>query len=478
MIGFENANRPHFRILIVFSATLVISSSALAEEVRRFACHLDDCCPSAQPCPENAVALSRLPTSAQQHGSAGDMPTSMNMASPPSFIDAIVRHETSGTSSEPSSSPQAMLMASRTGWMFMFHGEAFVNSIQQSGPRGGDKIFSTNWFMPMAQRRLGPGTFTGRVMVSLEPATISNERYPEVFQQGETAYGNPIVDGQHPHNFFMEIAAFYDWRIGENFLVSFYGAPVGDPALGPEAYPHRASAGEDPLAPLGHHLEDSTHISDDVVTLGLTYKVARVEVSGFHGREPDEFRWHIDGGALDSWSTRLTLNPTPHWSGQCSIGRLHSPEQLFPGEDTLRMTASVSYNHSLRGDWGNWATMLLWGRNQDFPSGEIYNGYLVESTVRFSRKNYAWTRIENVDRTNLLELGENPLPPGFEEAFLARIQAYTLGYDRAFDLIPHLSTAFGGQFMWYGKPAFLDPVYGPHPVGGVVFLRFRPLQSH
>ncbi|HTV58398.1 MAG TPA: hypothetical protein VMJ93_05965 [Verrucomicrobiae bacterium] len=460
----SNRNRALYKFFSLCAVTAFLSSSALAEVESRAACHINSCCPGGQPCP---VAPPAAPI---QRSSA----PAMNMGSSPAFLESILQHESAGTSSEPGSTPHAMLMASRSGWTFMFHGVAFLNAIQQSGPRGGDKVFSTNWFMPMAQRHLGPGTLTLRAMLSLEPATITGERYPELFQVGETAYGSPIVDGQHPHNLFMELALLYDLKIGRNALLSFYGAPVGDPALGPEAFPHRASASEDPIAPLGHHLEDSTHISDDVLTMGFAYKIARVEVSGFHGREPGEFRWDIDSGALDSWSTRLTINPSPNWSGQYSIGRLASPEQLFPGEDTLRMTASLSYNRPLRNGRGNWATMLLWGRNKDLPSGEVYNGYLAESTVRFAATNYAWTRIESVDRTNLLEWGENPLPPGFDEHFLARIQAYTLGYDHDFGFIPRVATAFGGQFMWYGEPAFLDSLYGAHPVGGVIFIRFRP----
>ncbi len=284
----------------------------------------------------------------------------------------------------------------------MFHGTAFLNATQQSGQRGSDKIFSTSWLMPMAQRKLGPGTFTARAMFSLEPATITGERYPELFQTGETAYGNPIVDGQHPHNFLMELAALYDVRLGENTLLSLYAAPVGDPAMGPEGFPHRPTASEDPLAPLGHHMQDSTHISNDVITAGLAYKIARVEFSGFHGREPDEFRWDLDSGAVDSWSARLTLNPSSNWSGQFSIARLKSPEELFPLEDTLRSTASVSYNRGFAR--GNWASMILWGRNLALPGGEVLNSYLAESTLRFRDRNYAWTRIENVDRTNLLLL--------------------------------------------------------------------------
>jgi len=399
----------------------------------------------------------------------------MHMLHPATFIEEILAHTTAGTSAAPASTPHDMLMTQKGAWMLMFHGVGFLDSQQQTGPRGADKVFGANWMMPMAQRQLGPGTFTARVMLSLEPALITDRRYPELFQLGETAFGKPIVDGQHPHNLFMEVALLYDIKLGENTLVSFYAAPVGDPAMGPEAYAHRDSASEDSLAPLGHHLQDSTHIADDVVTLGLAYKIARAEVSAFHGREPDENRWTISAGAMDSWSARFTLNPAPNWSGQYSITRLKSPEQLFPGEDTLRMTASVTYNRQLTD--GNWATTLLWGRNRDVPDGQVFNGYLAESTVRFANQNYTWTRVENVDRTNELLLGENPLPPGFEERFLARVQAYSFGYDREFDFIPHISSAFGGQYTLYAKPASLDAIYGAHPMGVLLFLRFRAVPS-
>jgi hypothetical protein len=312
-------------------------------------------------------------------------------------------------------------------------------------------------------------------MVSLEPATVTKRLYPLLFQQGETAFGKPINDGQHPHDFFMELAALYDVRLGEHALLSFYAAPVGDPAMGPTAYAHRASAAENPVASLGHHLQDSTHIADDVVTGGLTYKSARIEFSGFHGREPDEFRWNIDSGAIDSWSTRLTLQPGRNWSGQYSFAHLSSPEQLHPEEDVQRMTASLMYNRPLAR--GSWASTLLWGRNRVLQTGKAFNGYLAESTLQFAGKNRVWGRIENVDRTSELLLGKNPEPPGFEERFLARVQAYTAGYDRDFPLIPGVSTALGAQFTFYGKPDFLAPLYGEHPAGFIVFVRLRPVGS-
>ncbi|HEY2857607.1 MAG TPA: hypothetical protein VGJ21_04275, partial [Terracidiphilus sp.] len=244
--------------------------------------------------------------------------------------DNVLRHQGSGTSLDPGATAPPMLMhMTDNNWMLMLHGVAFVADQQQSGPRAHDKLYSANWWMPMVQRNFGSAQLTLRTMISLEPATITGRFYPEMFQEGETAYGEPIVDGQHPHNFFMEIGGIYDQRFGQKALLTFYAAPVGDPALGPVAYPHRASASEDPLAPLGHHLEDSTHISYDVITAGLTVgsvRGVRFEASGFHGREPDENRWHMQAGAVDSWSGRLSVVPNTHWLGQYSLGRLHSPE--------------------------------------------------------------------------------------------------------------------------------------------------------
>jgi hypothetical protein len=391
---------------------------------------------------------------------------------PQTFLQEIIHHGTSGTTAEPNSTPVPMLMATKRSWMLMFHANAFVMDEQQSSVRGGNKFFSTNWFMGMAQRPLGPGVFTARAMLSLEPATVTQRRYPLLFQQGETAFGKPIADGQHPHDFVMEIAAIYDLKLGSKGLLSFYAAPVGDPAMGPVAYPHRASASENPLAALGHHQEDSTHIADDVVTVGLAYRIARIEASGFHGREPDESRWNIDRGKIDSWSTRLTLQPGKNWSGQYSYGRIKSPEALFPNEDQERMTSSIQYNRPLHE--GNWASTVLWGRTRSLQDNSIFNSYALESTVRFQTRNYAWTRIENVDRSNELIVGENPLPPNFQEQLIGRVQAYTFGYDRDVDLMPHVATALGVQVTAYGVGDRLKPIYGSRPAGVAVFLRIRP----
>ena len=217
--------------------------------------------------------------------------------------------------------------------------------------------------MLSAQHPLAGGAVQLRAMLSLEPATITDRRYAELFQFGETAFGQPVEDGQHPHNLVMEIGAQYAHRVGEGSVVNFYYAPVGDPALGPTAYPHRASAAELPQATLAHHYEDSTHIADNVATAEVAWSKVHVEASGFYGREPGENRWTVGSGAMDSWSARMTWLPAKDWSAQVSTGRLKHPEALEAGDEE-RTTASVEYANGER------AASVIWGR--DYKTGGHY----------------------------------------------------------------------------------------------------------
>ena len=444
------------------------------------------------------------------------MDQGMNMMNPPNnLIETELTHTNSGTSIEPPSTPVSMLMSHYRGWMLMLHGTAFITDIQQhaasspAGPslatceqfnapclpsvtRDGDKFFSTNWLMPMATRQLGQngkyGQLTLRAMFSLEPATITDRQYPELFQQGETVFGKPIIDGQHPHDFFMEVAALYDLRVGERTLLSLYAAPVGDPAIGPTAYPHRQSASEDPIAALGHHQEDSTHIAFNVFTGGLTWRRLRFEESGFHGAEPTEQRWGFqpspNGHAVDSYSSRITFSPAPNWSSQYSIAHIVSPEALYPNENQQRQTASIMYNRPFGhatadgAHSNNWSNTLLWGRTKSLPQAgndsSIENSYLLESLLNFRTRNYVWTRIENAGRSNELLLPPgSALPPDFTESPIGHVAAYTFGYDRDYRFIPHILTAPGAQFTTYTTPAPLVSTYGAHPFGVVAFVRIR-----
>jgi hypothetical protein len=418
----------------------------------------------------------------------------------------------SGTSIEPltTSESSPMIHASLGNWTFMFHANAFVANIQQSGPRGRDKLFSTNWIMPMMSRQFGRHGLSGRMMLSFEPATITKRQYPLLLQTGESAYGFSITDGQHPHEFVMELAGRYDLKFGERSQVFAYGGPVGEAALGPTGFPHRASASENPAAVLGHHYQDSTHIVTNVLTLGVAHGPVQLETSTFHGREPDENRWNFNTGGLDSFSARLTASPHKSVAAQFSLGRINEPEAIDPGLDTVRTTASV--HHNAQWDSGHISSSLIWGRNKNLKDGSrrIFNSYNLEATAKFRRSNWIWLRIENVDRDRSLlpvEIAQNPtcllcgvvgfksptladveiarsnhVVPGpdgravtVEELPIGRIQAYTVGYERELPIGPSwLSVGLGGQVTTYGLTAQLRNVYGNQPSTAVIFLRLRP----
>jgi hypothetical protein len=371
----------------------------------------------------------------------------------------------SGTSANPAAWKMPMLMARLGSWNTMFMGTAFIVDTQQSGPHGGDKLYSPNWFMASAQHRAGAkGAFQADLMLSLDPATITGERYPVLFQTGETAYGHPLYDAQHPHNLIMALGFHYTYEIAEETLIDFYAAPVGDPALGPVAYPHRSSAEELPQAAISHHLQDSTHISDDVITVGVTRQKLKLEASGFHGAEPGENRWIIQQGAIDSWSTRLWFFPTKNWAAQVSVGRIARPEALEPG-DQVRSTASLSYTK------GDWSSTFAWGRNHDTATYHNTNSYLVESALPFARKNFLTGRLELVDKDELFN-GQPDIPAAVSSSSF-RVGAYTLGYTRDIELFTHVQTGIGANFSFYSLPDAIKPYYGEHPVGGNIFVRIR-----
>jgi hypothetical protein len=412
----------------------------------------------------------------------------MKMAPSTSLSENILNHTSSGTSVEPGSAPKPMLMSQRKGWTLMLHGEGFLSEVQQhaSSNRGAGKLFSTNWLMPMAQRRFGRSKLTLRTMLSLEPATITGRFYPELFQQGETANGKPIIDGQHPHDLFMELGALYDFHPNDRTLLSLYAAPVGDPALGPTAYPHRQSASEDPMAALGHHQEDSTHIAFNVLTAGLTYRTLRLEASGFHGAEPTEARWHFqpspNGLAPDSVSGRLTWAPNNHIAAQYSVGHITSPEATNLAQNQFRQTASVMYSRPIGAHHdstsmpgmdmatpatGTWSSTALWGQTRSLPGDLTENSFLLESLLTIQR-NSVWARIEVAARTT-----ELLIPAPAIEGPAGHVQAYTLGYGRNYRIAPHLYAAPGAQFTLDVAPDRLSSTYGRTPFSGVAFVRFR-----
>lgn len=380
----------------------------------------------------------------------------------------------SGTSWQPETTPMYMLDKTAGNWLFMLHYNAVVGFNSQGGPRGVKKFESANWFMPIAFRRIGHGTLQLRGMFSLEPFTFAPGGSPLLFQTGETYKRQPIIDRQHPHDLWMELSAQYTLALGEQATwFTYFGYP-GEPALGPPAFMHRASASENPSAGLSHHLQDSTHISFGVLTTGFTYRWFKLEGSIFNGREPDENRYNFEAHPWNSRSARLTFAPNPNWAMQVSYGFLRKPEAAEPTTDIRRATASLQYNKPF--SRGNWASAFIWGRNHTISPGEVHNlnGYTLESTVNFQDKNYLYTRLELVDKNELLRATDRALL-GIRDAHPSfRLGAYTFGGARDVWITKKFSMAMGSDLTFYSKPAVLDRLYGNNPVSWRLFLRLRP----
>src|SRR5580658_2702404 len=401
--------------------------------------------------------------------SAMDMPNMDMSKTEPNWMPSPA--DDSGTEWQPAATPDHMWMKSVGAWDLMAHCVIFTDYNQQGGPRGEGKAESVNWLMLMEQHKLGGGNILFREMFSAESLTSPHPGFPELFQTGETYHGQALVDHQHPHNVFAELSFDYTHPIGVLFKdkVSweFYGAAAGEPALGSVAFMHRASASELPMAPLSHHLQDSTHTSFGVINTGLIVNRIKIEGSIFNGREPDEKRYTIQFAPLDSWSTRLSVAASKNWTAEYSYGRLEHPEAFELGSQR-RQTAAVEYVKAFRK--GSWATSAVWGRVHDEFDNHNLNGYLLETTANFKLRNYAFSRLELVDKDELFP--DNPALPAF------RIGAYTFG--GAHDLIQsHLwRLAVGADFTLYSKPSVLDSAYGKDPVSFQIFLRVRPAFSH
>jgi hypothetical protein len=369
--------------------------------------------------------------------------------------------EASGTSWQPDAALHRGIHSMSGEWTLMLHGAADVVFDTQGGGRGGEKAFSTNMIMAMAQRPAGPGTLGLRAMLSAEPATIGRSGYPLLLQTGETADGRtPLIDRQHPHDLFMELAGTYSVA-GEGHSVFVYAGLPGEPALGPPAFMHRFSGLALPEAPITHHWLDSTHISEGVVTVGAVVDRFKLEASAFRGREPDQNRYDIEAPRLDSGAFRLSFNPAPAWALQASYGRIESPEQLEPQVDVDRTTASAVYARSWNG--GHWESTLAWGRDRNQP-GHVLDGFSAEAAAELRETHSLFARAEWVKKDELFSGSSAPAGQVLE---VGKVSA---GYRYDFWHGPHVTTGIGALGSLIDVPAAARSAYGNSTAGAMVFV--------
>ncbi len=373
----------------------------------------------------------------------------------------------SGTSWMPDSSPMHAIHKTWGDWTAMVHGVAFGQYDVQGTHRGDDQPGVVDWEMLMLMRKVGTGLLHLHSMVSLEPATIGPRGYPLLLQTGESYNGEPLHDRQHPHDFVMELAAMFQQPIAKDLAVEVYGGPAGEPAIGPVAFMHRPSAQNDPFSPLGHHWQDATHISYGVATAGIYSRIWKLEGSWFNGREPDQDRWDLDLRGFDSYSGRLTVNPTGRLSFSGWYGYLPSPEELHPEEHVHRYGTSAMYaGNGLSG--GTWATSLIWGANE--TAGRVENSALAETNLEIGRKNAVFGRAEYVRKS-----GEELALPGVSPSREFDIGSVLAGYVREIASFPGGSVGIGALVSVGFVPSTLEPFYGTRtPAGLDLYVRIRP----
>jgi len=386
---------------------------------------------------------------------------------------APMSRDGSGTSWLPDSSPLAMFHGAWGASEYMAHGAAYVRYTNQdlagAGSRGGEMLDAPNMFMFGLSRPAASGRFLGRAMLSLDPLTEGGDGYPLLFQTGESWEGRRLVDRQHPHDLLGEFAVGYGRGFAANAGAFGYLGYPGEPALGPPVYLHRPSSWYNPDAPLGHHAEDSTHVAWGVATAGVYWRGLKLDGSTFTGREPDEDRYVPDRPRFDSWSARLSWNPTARWAGQVSYGFLKAPEELEPDHDVFRATASAIYTAALSD--GYFAAAAVWGNNTPSRRGDRGRGagaWLLDAT--YGKGRFApYTRLELLARTP-----EELALEGFAEDARFNVGAATLGVASRLVSFGGADLAAGVQGTAYAVPLALRPAYGERPFSAEVFFRLSP----
>jgi len=384
--------------------------------------------------------------------------------------DVFAPREASGSAWVPDATPMFGSHQQLGPWSLMLHGNAFAQFLYEGGEehRTSHQAGSINWFMAMARREVAGGRLGLRGMVSLEPWTIPGCGYPDLLATGEVCDGDSIHDRQHPHDLFMELAVEYDRPLTGGVRWQVYGGPAGEPALGPAGFPHRLSAMPNPIAPIGHHWLDATHITFGVVTGAVYGQRWKVEASAFNGREPDERRWDLDLAALDSYSGRVSFLPTPSLALQVSAGHLtenEAPHGVGPRQDVDRATASLTYHRTAGERW--WATTMGWGVNDEPVSGATHSG-LLETALTPNGHDTFYGRLEVTAKpAHSLHVHENN-----DNYTVGKLQA---GYTRYFATRGALQPGVGGFFNLSLLPEFLGPRYGGRAVPGIgVYVTLRP----
>jgi hypothetical protein len=385
----------------------------------------------------------------------------------PAGLQLPAARSPSGTAWQPDAAATRGVQLGAGDWQALLGGAASFGLDDQLGDRGGRRGVSTSWLMAMAQHDLLGGQTQVRAMLSLEPLTVADAGYPLLLQSGGFHQGTRLHDRQHPHDFFMEASLTYRRPLSDWLGAELYLAPVGEPALGPPAYMHRASAEGDPLPPISYQWQDSTHVTSGVATAALYTREVKLEASWFNGREPDEDRWDLDLRSPDSFSVRLSANPVQPVSLQVSYGYLASPEPpQLPGAllGVSRVTGSLSVSLPLPRVQID--ATAAWGRKLEATT---LDSFLFEANFDLDGHNAPFVRLEHVEKT-----ARDLAVPGAAASQSYGLSSAVLGFVHSFRTLGPVEPALGGRISLGWIPADLEPLYGSRALlGGFIYLMAR-----
>lgn len=393
-------------------------------------------------------------------------------------LNLPMNRNSSGTAWQPDATPMYGYMKMTKNWNLMFHGSVFLRynhqDIFSKGMRSDsltDRFDAPNWVMVMANRKMGDrGLLALSLMLSADEFVMGGNGYPLLFQSGETFNGRLLIDRQHPHDFVSGLSVAYTHMFNKDVDLTAYLGYPGEPAIGPPAFMHRVSSINNPDAPLGHHWQDATHITFGVATLGLRYKTAKVELSNFTGREPDEKRYDFDKPRFNSWSYRLSINPNDNFGVQFSQAFVKSPEALEPEENVTRTTVSILHSIVL-GEKKHLTSALIWGINQKWEDRPEHSA-LLESNLQMNRT-AIYGRFESIQKSeHELNIDLN----GSEKLFL--INALTLGTSYNFFHAFNTNFRIGIQGSAFFAPSELHGLYGRLPLSAEIYLHILPINMN
>jgi hypothetical protein len=404
-----------------------------------------------------------------------------DMEDVPSFIsrNLPMTVNASGTAWHPINSPMYMNSFNSGNWNTMLHYGIFpAFTFQNPGNpdfRGDNEFFLPTWVMIMTGRKIGNrGLLSLRGMFSADPLIMGGSGYPLLYQTGETYQDEPLIDRQHPHDLFSELAIAFSYAFSRDVDAYVYFGFPGEPAIGPPAFMHRPSGLNIPDSPLGHHWQDATHIIYGVATTGIRFHRFKVDGSLFTGREPSEDRLWFDRPRFDSWSGRINFLPGNSMALQASYSYMHSPEVHEPEKDVNRITASVLHNAWL--DQENVvSSAFVWGLNRSWDRDTpdiIYpsHSFLLESALQMRRFNF-FARMELLEKS-YHELEIEDVEDDHENVWIGNIKPGMSAYlfksssfwmDAGFTVSFHRTSR--GLVTYYGAQ---------NPVSYQVFLRIVP----